>query len=448
MVLWGEPKTRKLGPATQRHEGPRVYVPQHRFDFPRSKVIAWSRSYYILDMARKAQSQKAGGKISDDQQRQIEENVQQEIERKQEAAKAAEKAQYCRKKAKELTDAAKAAGDPDERQKLLNEALNKEVEAETFGKTAKYLQTGAFQGMLAGTGLGAGIGLWLGTVTGTIVGGATGTVTGGIGAGVGLGIGAIHGPFVKIGDLMGNTLRKITGDIPGWKATKEQKATLEKMIYGVQEQEVPGDDEIEMILADGAKVQSKAPKQGETSTSSIPSKSSIPSMPSMPGSESTKPSKSAGQAKPTAAAKKPANASRNRQAQAEDQMDDGEIPQDQRSAVQSKIQPGQAVDSASAQKSSQKPAPSSTSNQVNRAAQKTSVSSPSVEKDRTSSRPPPKQRSSSINTQKPSGTGKTASAAPGGAQETPKKKPRKLEVRSANATGSPKPKRTAQRAGG
>ena len=168
-------------------------------------------------MASKAQSQKAGGNISDEQRRQIEEDVSQEIERKQEASKAAERAQYCKKKAKELADAAKAAGDPDERQKLLNEALEKEVEAETFGKTAKYLQSGAFQGMVAGTGLGGGIGIWLGIVTGTIVGGATGTVTGGIGAGVGLGIGAVHGPFVKIGDLMGNTIRKITGDIPGWK---------------------------------------------------------------------------------------------------------------------------------------------------------------------------------------------------------------------------------------
>ena len=170
--------------------------------------------------------------ISDERRRQMEDEIAKDIERKQEAANAARKAEYCKRKAKELTDAAKAAGDPDERQKLLNEALEKEVEAETFGKTAKWLQTGAFQGMVAGTGLGAGIGLWLGAVTGTIVGGTTGTITGGIGAGVGLGIGAIHGPWFKVGNLMGDTIRKITGDIPGWKATKKQKETLEDMING------------------------------------------------------------------------------------------------------------------------------------------------------------------------------------------------------------------------
>ena len=179
------------------------------------------------------------GNINEERQRQLEEDVAKDVERKQEAANAARKAEYCKRKAKELIDAAKAAGDPDERQKLLNEALNKEVEAETFGKTAKWLQTGAFQGMLAGTGLGGGIGVWLGIVTGTLVGGTTGTITGGIGAGVGLGIGALHGPWFKVGDAMGNTLRKVTGDIPGWKATKKQKETLEDMIDGVSKAEVP-----------------------------------------------------------------------------------------------------------------------------------------------------------------------------------------------------------------
>lgn len=113
--------------------------------------------------------------------------LQREQERQRETAEAARKAREAQALAKELTQAAAACGDPDERQKLLNQALEKEVEAETFGKTAKYLNTGAFQGLCAGAGLGGGVGVALGTLTGTLVGGTTGVITGGIGGGLGLG---------------------------------------------------------------------------------------------------------------------------------------------------------------------------------------------------------------------------------------------------------------------
>jgi hypothetical protein len=117
-----------------------------------------------------------------------------ERQRQKETAEAARKAIEAQKKAKELTEAAAGAGDPDERQKLLNQALEKEVEAETFGKTARYLQSGAFQGICAGAGLGGGIGVSLGVLTGTLVGGTTGTITGGLGAGIGLGGEWLHRP--------------------------------------------------------------------------------------------------------------------------------------------------------------------------------------------------------------------------------------------------------------
>ncbi len=90
-------------------------------------------------------------------------------ERQQEAQKAAQKSLELQNKAKELISAAAAAGDPEERQKLLQQALDKEIEAETFGKTARYLNTGSFQGLCAGAGLGGGIGVALGTLTGTLV---------------------------------------------------------------------------------------------------------------------------------------------------------------------------------------------------------------------------------------------------------------------------------------
>ncbi|KAF2478952.1 hypothetical protein BDY17DRAFT_46356 [Neohortaea acidophila] len=182
-----------------------------------------------------------------------------EKERKQETSKAAKKALAAQKKAKELTQAAAAAGDPDERQKLLNQALEKEVEAETFGKTAKYLNSGTWQGLCAGCGLGGSVGVWLGIVTGTLVGGVTSLVTGGLGAGIGAGVGALHGPWFKVGEWMGESIRKITGDIPGWKATEEQKGALEKMVNGVREQDRPDEEELTVMSEEGGKVK---PGQG------------------------------------------------------------------------------------------------------------------------------------------------------------------------------------------
>ncbi|KAF2227962.1 hypothetical protein BDZ85DRAFT_300828 [Elsinoe ampelina] len=176
-----------------------------------------------------------------------------ETERRRETAKAANQALKLQRQAQDLTQAAAGAGDPEERQKLLNEALNKSVEAESFGKTAKYMQTGAFQGLMAGGGLGTGIGVGLGTITGTIVGGVSSVIFGGLGGGIGTAIGAMHGPWSKVGDAMGAGIRKITGDWPGWEATEEQKYQLEKMVGQVNETERPTIEELEgMTAGDGA----------------------------------------------------------------------------------------------------------------------------------------------------------------------------------------------------
>ncbi|KAF1988467.1 hypothetical protein K402DRAFT_313916, partial [Aulographum hederae CBS 113979] len=163
---------------------------------------------------------------------------------RQESSKAAQSAIAAQNKAKELSQAAAGAGDPEERQKLLNEALEKEMESESFGKTAKYLTSGSFQGLVAGGGLGTGTGVALGTITGSLVGGLTSLATGGLGAGLGAGVGAMHGPFVNMGELAGEGIRKITGTIPGWEASEEQQKTLEKMMGQVNEQERPSEDDL------------------------------------------------------------------------------------------------------------------------------------------------------------------------------------------------------------
>ncbi|PNS16151.1 hypothetical protein CAC42_4552 [Sphaceloma murrayae] len=208
-------------------------------------------------------------------------NIPSREEQRQEASKAAKKALELQKQARELTQAAAGAGDPEERQKLLNEALNRSIEAESFGKTAKYLQSGAFQGFLAGGGMGAGVGVSLGTLTGSIVGGLTSVIFGGLGSGIGGAVGAIHGPWFKPGDALASGIRKITGDWPGWKATNMQKYQLEKMIGQVNEQERPSEADLEaMTVGDGLDGKLKdIPIVGQDGLWTETAKSYVPSAP-------------------------------------------------------------------------------------------------------------------------------------------------------------------------
>lgn len=170
---------------------------------------------------------------------------------RQESGKAANAALAAQKKAKELQDAAAAAGDPDERQRLTEEATNAQIEAESFGKTAKYLRSGAFQGMAMGTGLGVAPGATLGAITGTLVGGVSSTLLGGLGAGIGGVTGALHGPFLNMGKVAGQGMRKLTGFLPEWAASEEQKRALEKMVGQVNEQKMPGTEELEKFQSEG-----------------------------------------------------------------------------------------------------------------------------------------------------------------------------------------------------
>ncbi|KAG9732853.1 hypothetical protein KCU73_g11207, partial [Aureobasidium melanogenum] len=172
-------------------------------------------------------------------------NTPSEAECRQESSKAASKALELEKQAKELTQAAAGAGDPDERQKLLNEALSKSVEAQSFGKVAKYLRSGAFQGLLAGGGVGTGVGAGLGALTGTLVGGVSSLALGGLLGGIGSAVGALHGPWAKPEEIIGKGVQKLSGMIPGWKATDDQKSQLEKMFGQVNEQERPTEKELE-----------------------------------------------------------------------------------------------------------------------------------------------------------------------------------------------------------
>ena len=168
-----------------------------------------------------------------------------------ESSKAAKRALELQARSKELTRAAADAGDPDERQRLLDEALAKSKKAESLGKTAKFLSSGGFQGLLAGGGvgtiIGVGLGTLVGTLTGALVGGVGTLVVGGLGSGIGSAVGALHGPWLKSEEALRDGLGKITGALPNWTATTEQKKQLEKIMGQIEKQESPSVEELEAM---------------------------------------------------------------------------------------------------------------------------------------------------------------------------------------------------------
>lgn len=101
-------------------------------------------------------------------------------------------------KAQNLKDKAMKLRDPKERQRMIQEAYDKEVEANGQSKFARRLQSGAWQGGAGGAGAGAAVGTGLGTVVGALVGGVVSLPTTALGGLVGAGVGGIHGPFVKL----------------------------------------------------------------------------------------------------------------------------------------------------------------------------------------------------------------------------------------------------------
>ena len=128
--------------------------------------------------------------------------------------------------------------------------------------------------MAVGAGLGVAPGASLGAITGTLVGGVSSTLLGGLGAGLGAATGAIHGQFFDPDKMVGKGIQKISGLVPGWKATESQKKKLEEMVGQISEQKAPGKEELENwgseISDDQKEVLDKA-------------KESMPSMPSAGG---------------------------------------------------------------------------------------------------------------------------------------------------------------------
>ena len=122
-----------------------------------------------------------------------------EEERLMQAAQAAEGAASAQGMVDSLKSKAALLTNPKEREKVLSEAFDREVEARGLSKKARVLKSGTFQGAAGGAGIGAATGVGLGTVVGTLVGTVASVPTTALGGLVGAGTGAIHGPWIKLG---------------------------------------------------------------------------------------------------------------------------------------------------------------------------------------------------------------------------------------------------------
>jgi len=99
----------------------------------------------------------------------------------------------------DLRSKASMVTNPSERDRLLTEAFNGEVQVRGLSKKARVLKSGTFQGAIGGAGIGAATGVGLGTITGTVVGTVATIPTTLLGGLVGSGVGMFHGPWLKLG---------------------------------------------------------------------------------------------------------------------------------------------------------------------------------------------------------------------------------------------------------
>ncbi|KAG9193074.1 hypothetical protein G6011_03109 [Alternaria panax] len=203
---------------------------------------------------------------------------------KQNAGVSASMALQAGQKAWELRQAAHGASDAKAREEILAKAINKEIEAESFGKAAKYTQSGAFQGLAAGAGLGVQPGVTIGKLTGALVGGTISTVTGLLGGGIGSVYGAMNGPMWDLGEMASQGVQGVVGDfLPDVKSTPSQKKALEKMVMQTKETQAPSKEELEQMKNDAP---DQMPQSWSQSAKDMTAwRPSMPSMPNMPSAK-------------------------------------------------------------------------------------------------------------------------------------------------------------------
>jgi hypothetical protein len=124
-------------------------------------------------------------------------------ERLQQASQAFAAASKSQSLVESLRSKAALLTNPTERNRVLSEAYEREVEARGLTKKAKILESGTFQGAASGAGIGVASAMGLGTGLGVVLGTVVSVPTGLLGTLVGAGTGAIHGPWIKLRGLGG-----------------------------------------------------------------------------------------------------------------------------------------------------------------------------------------------------------------------------------------------------
>jgi len=159
-----------------------------------------------------------------------------------EAAASAESALNSAKTASSLRSAAETIKDPAKREKYLQDAYNKEIEAHGNSKKARMLSSGAFQGSIGGGGIGMAVGAGLGTVVGTLVGTVATIPTTAVGTLVGAGVGGVHGPWVKLGGKKGEEKKGKDGEDESQEGSKDD-ADEERAIEDEMKENVGGEED-------------------------------------------------------------------------------------------------------------------------------------------------------------------------------------------------------------
>jgi hypothetical protein len=225
---------------------------------------------------------------------------------------------------------------------------------------------------------------------------------------------------------MGEGIRKITGDLPGWKATEEQKLALEKMVNGVKEQERPAEEEL-VELSNGAGV---VPGKGYTGQREEDEgekgilQGGRPSMPYIPGITSKKKTKQAETHSKVQQDPPPSSITANRMEDRYSELTGEGVRTDE-------FEPVQPVANAPKKRPNKISRTQTPSNPNALAARPPNVqrqSSQMLQKTQDKSAPakPPAKPTSQLQSRQPSQRDVSQ----------PRKKPRKLEVRSAATKGS------------
>jgi len=183
-----------------------------------------------------------------------------DVDKLMQALAAQQQATGLLQKASALKDKAMKCLNPVERRKMLQEAYDKEVEANGQSVWARRMQSGVWQVGGAGAGIGGGVGMGLGAVVGSVVGGVVSLPTTALGGLVGAGVGGITGPIIKLDQTKAKQVAEREKK-KGKNSEEIEKAVREEAVAEDEGDQAPNEGTLEAEDVEGlAKSASPAPQ--------------------------------------------------------------------------------------------------------------------------------------------------------------------------------------------